>query len=53
MPRITLDAADAAELAETPQLLSDWLARDPVHLGPSWKTSSSTPGTAPPSCART
>jgi hypothetical protein len=35
MPRVTLDAADAAELAETLQLLSDWLARDPARLGPS------------------
>ncbi len=35
MPRITLDAADAAELAETLQLLSDWIARDPARLGPS------------------
>jgi hypothetical protein len=35
MPRITLDAADAAELTETLQLLSDWLARDPGRLGPS------------------
>ena len=35
MPRITLDAADAAELAETLQLLSDWLARDPARLRPS------------------
>jgi hypothetical protein len=35
MPRITFDAADAAELAETLQLLSDWLARDPDRLGAS------------------
>ncbi len=35
MPRVTLDAADAAELAQTPQLLSDWIARDPARLGPS------------------
>jgi len=33
MPRITLDAADAAELTETLQLLSDWLASDPARLG--------------------
>ena len=35
MPRITLGAADAAELTETLQLLSDWLASDPARLGPS------------------
>jgi hypothetical protein len=35
MPRITLDTADAAELAETLQLLSDWLAHDPARLSPS------------------
>ena len=35
MPRVTLDAADAAEIAETLQLLSDWLARDAARLGPS------------------
>ena len=35
MPGITLDAVDAAELAETLQLLSDWLARDQARLGPS------------------
>ena len=35
MPQITLDTADAAELAETLQLLSDWLASDPSRLSPS------------------
>ncbi|HEX9538500.1 MAG TPA: hypothetical protein VGA04_10050 [Streptosporangiaceae bacterium] len=35
MPRITLDVADAAELAEMLQFLSDWLARDPGRLGAS------------------
>jgi hypothetical protein len=33
MPRVTLDAADAAELAEMLQFLSDWLRRDPGRLG--------------------
>jgi len=33
MPRATLDAADAAELAEMLQFLGDWLARDPGRLG--------------------
>lgn len=35
MPRVTLDAAEAAELAETLQRLSDWIAGDPARLGPS------------------
>lgn len=35
MPEVTLDAADAAELAETLQFLSHWLARDPGRLGAS------------------
>jgi len=35
MPQITLDTADAAELAETLQLLSDWLDSDPARLSPS------------------
>ena len=33
MPRISLDAVDAAELAELLQFLSRWLARDPARLG--------------------
>ena len=32
MPEVKLDAADAAELAEMPQFLSEWLARDPDRL---------------------
>jgi hypothetical protein len=32
MPDVKLNAADAAELAETLQFLSEWLARDPGHL---------------------
>ena len=32
MPRMSLDAGDAAELAELLQFLRDWLARDPRHL---------------------
>jgi hypothetical protein len=35
MPDFKLDASDAAELAEMLQFLSQWLARDPAHLGPS------------------
>jgi hypothetical protein len=35
MPEVKLDAADAAELAEMPQFLSEWLARDPRHPGAS------------------
>jgi hypothetical protein len=35
MPDVRLDAADAAELAEMLQFLSEWLARDPGRLGAS------------------
>ena len=35
MPRMSLDAVDAAELAELLQFLSQWLARDPDRLGAS------------------
>jgi hypothetical protein len=35
MPSMTLDAVDAAELAEMLAFLSQWLARDPGRLGPS------------------
>jgi hypothetical protein len=35
MPEVKLDAADAAEVAETLQFLSQWLARDPGRLGAS------------------
>jgi hypothetical protein len=35
MPRITLDAADAGELAEMLQFLSDWLGRDRARLAAS------------------
>ncbi len=35
MPAVTLDVADAAELAEMLQFLSEWLARDPGRLGAS------------------
>jgi hypothetical protein len=35
MHGITLHPADAAELAETLTLISDWLARDPAILQPS------------------
>lgn len=32
MPEVNLNAADAAELAELLQFLSDWLAADPDQL---------------------
>jgi hypothetical protein len=35
VPSVTLDIADAAELAEILQFLSQWLARDRARLGPS------------------
>jgi hypothetical protein len=35
MPDMKLDVADAAELAEMPQFLSRWLARDPARLAAS------------------
>jgi hypothetical protein len=31
MPRITLDLSDAAELAETPTLLTEWLSGSQKH----------------------
>jgi hypothetical protein len=35
MPRLMLDAADAAELAEMLQFVSEWMGRDPGRLGAS------------------
>jgi len=35
MPQVKLDAADAAELAEMLQFLSEWLTRDPARLAAS------------------
>ena len=35
MPDVRLDPADAAELAELLQFLSQWLTRDPARLGAS------------------
>ncbi len=35
MPDVTLDAADAAELAEMLQFLDGWLAGDPARLAAS------------------
>jgi hypothetical protein len=35
MPQMSLDASDAAELAEPLQFLSQWLSRDPARLGAS------------------
>jgi hypothetical protein len=35
MPSINLDTADAAELAEMLQFLSEWLTRDPGRLSAS------------------
>ena len=36
MPSISLDTADAIELAETLQLIARWLAADPATLAPSF-----------------
>jgi hypothetical protein len=33
VPEVKLDAADAAELAEMLQFLSEWLSQDPGRLG--------------------
>jgi hypothetical protein len=38
MPSISLDTADAIELAETLQLITGWLAADPATLAPSFLT---------------
>jgi hypothetical protein len=35
MPPVTLDNADAIELAETLQLIAGWLTADPATLAPS------------------
>jgi hypothetical protein len=35
MPQVTMDAADAAELADILQFLSQWLDRDPSRLAAS------------------
>jgi hypothetical protein len=35
MPSISLDTADAAELAGTLQLITGWLSADPATLAPS------------------
>jgi len=35
MPEVKLDTADAAELAEMLQFLSEWLAHDPARLAAS------------------
>jgi hypothetical protein len=44
MPEVKLDAADAAELAEMPQFLSQWLARDPARLAASLEEFVGNPG---------
>jgi len=36
MPSISLDTADATELAETLQLITGWLSADPATLAPSF-----------------
>jgi hypothetical protein len=38
MPNVSLDTADATELAELLQFLSDWLASDHDRLGTSLQT---------------
>jgi hypothetical protein len=35
MPAISLDTADALELAQLLQFIADWLAADPASLSPS------------------
>jgi hypothetical protein len=35
MPSMSLDSADAAELAELLQLIAEWMASDPSRLGAS------------------
>ena len=57
MPEVKLNAADAAELAETLQFLSQWLARIPAPLAaslwPNFRTSTASPGRRPlTSCSR-
>ncbi len=51
-PEVKIDAADAAELAEMLQFLSQWLGHDPARLGASWNSSSATP-TGLRNCAAT
>jgi hypothetical protein len=46
MPKMKMGAADAAELAEMLQFLSEWLARDPGRLAAPWKNSPATQPTA-------
>jgi hypothetical protein len=53
MTGVTLNATDAAELAEMLQFLAEWLQRDPGGLSASLEASSATPPTTPASCART
>lgn len=53
MPDVTLDAGDAAELADLLQFLTGWLARGPARLGVSLDDFTGNPPTAPPSCAAT
>jgi hypothetical protein len=52
MPGVTLDAADAAELAEMLQFLSDWLAREPARLGASLEDFVGHPRLRHPAAAR-
>jgi len=44
MPSVTLDAGDAAELAEMLSFLGQWLARDPGRLGASLEDFLGNPG---------
>ena len=46
MPDISLNATDAAELAEILQFLSQWLARDPGRLSESFERFVGHPPTA-------
>jgi Glyoxalase/Bleomycin resistance protein/Dioxygenase superfamily len=53
MTGVTLNANDAAELAEMLQFLADWLAHDPSRLGASLDDFAGHLPTTPSSCART
>ncbi len=53
MPEVRLDAADATELAEMLQFLSQWLAQDPGRLGASLTGLPATPPMAWANCAAT
>ena len=53
MPSMTLDAGDAAGLAEMLSFLSQWLARDPARLGAPLEDFTGTAPAASSTCAMT